>query len=197
VVNKGVYIVSARKKVVEELTKDIIIAEANRQFLTKDYHQVSMRAIAKELDCSHGAIYYHFANKAELFYAVISQYFDEVNALLKSALLAEGDSKSRTMSVFTGFIEFGLNHQSQYQFMFMMRNNEVDPLAQKAANESYDQFAQTLQHIHQQNLSIAKIYSVFISLHGFVSFFLGAVENYNEAKETAIMHAKFLLDALD
>lgn len=188
---------AARKKVVEELTKEIIIAEANRQFLNKDYHHVSMRAIAKELNCSHGAIYYHFANKAELFYAVISQYFDEVNALLKSALLAEGDSRSKTMAVFTGFIEFGLNHQSQYQFMFMMRNNEVDPLAQKAANESYEQFAQTLQQIHQQKLSIAKIYSVFISLHGFVSFFHGGVENYDEAKETAIMHSKFLLDALE
>lgn len=187
---------AARKKVAEELTRDIIIAEANRQFLTKAYDQVSMRAIAKELDCSHGAIYYHFANKAELFYAVISQYFDEVNALLNSIVDGEGDAHSKTMAVFTGFIEFGLNNQSQYQFMFMMRNKEVDPLAQQAANTSYDQFAQTLQQIHQQQLSIAKIYSIFIALHGFVSFYHGGVENYIEAKDAAIQHAKFLLHTL-
>lgn len=188
---------AARKRVMDELTREMIITEANRQFLTKDYHQVSMRAIAKELGCTHGALYYHFTNKAELFYAVVEQYFEQINDLLEKACHMDGDARIKTMAVFTGFMEFGLNNQSQYQYMFMLRNAEVDTLSQSAANESYAQFAQSLQHIHSNQLSIAKIYATFISLHGFVSFYHGGVSNYKEVEATAVMHAQFLIDALE
>ena len=188
---------AARKKAIDELSKEMIIQEANKQFLTSDFHKVSMRAIAKELGCSHGAIYYHFANKTELFYAVVEQYFTELNMTLENVIKEEGDSRSKMAAVFTGFIEFGLNHQSQYEFMFMPRNKEVNPFSQQASNESYTKFAQVLQELTNHTLSLAKIYSTFISLHGFVSHYRGFVENYNEAKEAAIQHSQFLLEALD
>ena len=44
-------------------------------FVEKGYQHVSMRQIAKELKYSHGAIYYHFQNKAELFYALVEEHF--------------------------------------------------------------------------------------------------------------------------
>ena len=51
-------------------------------FAQSGYQHVSMRKIAQELNYSHGALYYHFKNKAELFYAIISRDFSLLNKLL-------------------------------------------------------------------------------------------------------------------
>ena len=188
---------SARKKVHEELTREMIIQEANQQFLLNDFHKVSMRAIAKELGCSHGAIYYHFTNKSELFYAVVEQYFEQLNQILDKVLISNNNSKQKMIEVFLRFIEFGLNHQSQYEFMFMMREKEIDPLTQQASNNSYVKFVETLQSISISPLPLVAIYSTFIALHGFVSHFFGRVKYYEEAQEAAIHFAHYLMKALE
>ena len=57
---------SPRKPASQELTREMIIQEAQTQFERNEFQKVSMRNIAKKLGCTHGAIYYHFKNKAEL-----------------------------------------------------------------------------------------------------------------------------------
>ena len=71
-----------RKAIENGLTKEMIIEEANKQFLHNDFNKVSMRSIANALGFSHGAIYYHFENKSELFQAVIEKYFMILNQML-------------------------------------------------------------------------------------------------------------------
>lgn len=187
---------SPRKPSSQDLTREMIIGEARTQFIEKDFHQVSMRSIAKELGCSHGAIYYHFKNKAELFYAIIEEYFAELNSLLDAVVDGTEDNRTKLYHVFLGFMEFGLNNQSQYEYMFMLRSNEVDGLAQEAANLSYEKFARSVQSLSDDELLISNIYSAFMALHGFVSHYRGYVTNFEEAKEAAQLHAKFLIKAL-
>ena len=91
----------ARKKLEDELTKEMIVEEANVQFLQKDFNKVSMRAIATALGCSHGAIYYHFENKTELFNAVVEKYFNVLNNLLEDAL--NYDCDEGTKRILLGF----------------------------------------------------------------------------------------------
>lgn len=187
---------SPRKPASQELTKKMIIDEARMQFIEKDFQQVSMRSIAKELGCSHGAIYYHFKNKAELFYEIIDGYFAELNRFLDETVESTEDNQTKLYQVFLGFIKFGLNHQSQYEYMFMLRSNEVDGLSQDAANLSYEKFAQSVQSLSDNQLLTSDIYSAFIALHGFVSHYRGYVMNFDEAKEAAHLHAKFIMSAL-
>ena len=66
---------SPRKSVQQELTREMIMDAARDLFVKNGYQHVSMRQIAKELNYSHGAIYYHFQNKAELFYALVEEHF--------------------------------------------------------------------------------------------------------------------------
>src|SRR6478609_6565172 len=73
---------SPRKSVEKELTRDTILDTARSLFAQSGYQHVSMRKIAQELNYSHGALYYHFQNKAELFYAIISRDFSLLNELL-------------------------------------------------------------------------------------------------------------------
>lgn len=185
-----------RKIASQELTREMIISEARKQFEKKDYQQVSMRSIAQQLSCSHGAIYYHFKNKAELFYAIIEKYFVSLNQRLEDAVNGLEDDQTKLRNVFLCFIEFGLNHQSQYEIMFMTRNKEVDGLSHKAANRSYQKFAESVQSLSVKRFLIKDIYSAFIALHGFVSHFSGSVSSYDEAKEAAHVHVDFILKAL-
>lgn len=49
---------SPRKPSTKDLTKEMIINEAHKQFITKDFQQVSMRSIAKELGCVMGLLFF-------------------------------------------------------------------------------------------------------------------------------------------
>ena len=55
-------------------TKDIIIEEAFRLFLSKNYEGVSISDISESTNLTKGALYHHFVNKEELFKAVIDKY---------------------------------------------------------------------------------------------------------------------------
>ena len=57
---------SPRKAVKQELTREMIMNVARNLFVQQGYQHTSMRKIATELGYSHGSIYYHFKNKAEL-----------------------------------------------------------------------------------------------------------------------------------
>jgi len=155
-----------------------------------------LRSIAKELGCSHGAIYYHFKNKAEIFYAILSNYFSELNNILDENMNGPEDHNTKLLNVFVGFMAFGLNNQSQYELMFIMRDSEIDGLSQEAANLSYEKFAQSVRSLSKTELLISDIHSTFIALHGFVAHYRHYVKNYEEAKEAVDVHAKFLMKAL-
>ncbi|KOP72378.1 hypothetical protein AMS59_15715 [Lysinibacillus sp. FJAT-14745] len=187
---------SPRKPSTKDLTKEMIINEAHKQFITKDFQQISMRSIAKELGCSHGAIYYHFKNKAEIFYAILSDYFSELNNILDENMNGPDDPNTKLLNVFVGYMAFGLNNQSQYELMFIMRDSEIDGLSQEAANFSYEKFSQAVQSLSKTELLISDIQSTFIALHGFVAHYRHYVKNYEEAKEAVDVHAKFLITAL-
>jgi AcrR family transcriptional regulator len=188
---------SPRKPSSQELTKEIILNEARTQFIEKDYQQVSMRSIATQLGCSHGAIYYHYKNKAELFYAIIEDSFSTLNMLMEEIVKGTGYNRQKLRTLFLGLIEFGLNNQSQYELMFMKRNTEVDALSHEAASRSYEKFAVNVQALSLKKLRISDVYSAFISLHGFVSYYCGYAGSFAEVEEVAKLHVDFIIKGLD
>lgn len=185
---------AARKKVEEELTKELILLEANKQFLQHDYHQVSMRAIAKQLGCSHGAIYYHFPNKSELFSTLIEHYFAELDLLIANALDIDADDEQKIFSLFLSFLQFGLNHQNQFRYMFVLKL-EANERTSQAASNSYEKFAQTLYQLSKTK-HIFAIFASYLGLHGFVSHYLDKVSTFDDVKDAAVQYANYLKNAL-
>lgn len=59
-------------------TKQQILIAAERLFAEKGYHNVSMRAIANELNISVGNLTYHFPRKADLANALLEQELEEI-----------------------------------------------------------------------------------------------------------------------
>lgn len=180
----------------QELTKEMILQKARTLFVEKGFQDVSMRSIAKQVGCTHGALYYHFKNKAELFYAIVEEDFSALNNLIEETVKGPEDDPKKLVAIFLRFIEFGLNNQSQYEFMFVVRNTEVDGLSQEAAFLCYQKFAQAVQILSKKQLAIKDVWSAFLALHGFVVHHRGFIHNYEEAKASAEAHVDFILKGL-
>lgn len=186
-----------RKAVQQELTREMIMDAARELFVTKGYQYVSMRQIAKELGYSHGALYYHFKNKAELFYALVEDHFTMLDHILDQVMQLEIENKMKMKKILLSYIEFGLTHQSHYEIMFLVKDEEVRNFINQGPNKTYEKFAQCLFSLSDKTISLREIYSIFLSLHGFVTHYCRHVVNYDEVKDLADAHVKFLLRAID
>ncbi len=187
---------SPRKAVAQELTKEMIMEAARELFRKKGYQQVSMRQIAAELGYSHGAIYYHFKNKAELFYAMIETDFKLLDQWLDNVIKQEMDNESKLKEVLLAFIRFGLSHKSQYELMFLLADEEVKSYVNNGPNKSYEKFAQALIQHSSRKITIQQTWSIFLSLHGFVSHYCRCNEIYDNVENLARIHVNFILKSI-
>lgn len=184
------------RKAENELTREMIMDAARELFVKNGYQHVSMRQIAKELQCSHGAIYYHFKNKAELFYTIVEEDFRSLDELLQTILDKEIPKREKLMEIFLGYIEFGLQHQSQYEIMFLIKDEEVRSYLHQSPNVSYERFASSVYGLCEGKASIGQIWTVFLSLHGFVTHYCRSGQTYDDVKDQAKVHARFIVKGL-
>lgn len=81
-----------RTKEAAEQTRSEIIDAARRVFSRRGVSQTTLEHIAREAGVTRGAIYWHFANKTELFFAMRDQVQIPLLDRMYNALLsAEGD----------------------------------------------------------------------------------------------------------
>lgn len=186
-----------RRTTSEELTREMIMEKAREQFIEKGFSDVSMRSIATILGCSHGAIYYHFKNKADLFYSIVASDFAVLDKLQIEIVAGAGSLDEKLRTLFMEFLRFGLDNQKQYELMFMLRVNDVDSLSQRAASESYERFAKSVYELHDKKPAIRNIWSAFIALHGFVSHYHGYVSSFEEVAEAATNHVDFVIKGME
>lgn len=193
-VNKGdTAIMSPRKQVQEELSRERIMDVAHELFVQKGYQHVSMRQIAKELEYSHGAIYYHFKNKADLFYAMVVQDFEMLNRVLEQIINLDLPPVEKIKKILIGYIEFGLTHKSQYEMMFLINDEEVKSCIQNEPLESYGMFANALSSLSNHKASIQDIWSIFLSIHGFVTHYCRSKQTFEDVKGLAVSHVEFIV----
>ncbi|MFS0862392.1 TetR/AcrR family transcriptional regulator [Fredinandcohnia sp. 179-A 10B2 NHS] len=184
---------SPRKQVQEELSREKIMDVAHDLFVQKGYQHVSMRQIAKELNYSHGSIYYHFKNKADLFYAMVVKDFEMLNNVLQQIIEKDLHSDEKIKQILLGYIEFGLTHKSQYELMFLINDEEVKSCIQQEPLESYSRFAQTIAILSNQKANVQDIWSIFLSIHGFVTHYCRSDQTYEDVKTMAKAHIDYIL----
>ncbi|MEH7225618.1 TetR/AcrR family transcriptional regulator [Bacillus sp. JJ1566] len=187
---------SPRKQVQEELSREKIMEVAHELFVQKGYQHVSMRQIAKELKYSHGAIYYHFKNKADLFYAMVVQDFEMLNQVLNQIITQDLPPEEKVKRILLGYIEFGLTHKSHYELMFLINDEEVKSCIQQEPLESYGMFANAISNLSNQKASIQDIWSIFLSIHGFVTHYCRSNQTYDDVKSLAHSHVEYILKAI-
>ncbi len=73
-----------------------IIDTATSLFVERGFSGVAMREISEACGITKAALYYHFASKAQLLYAVCKGYL-EVNAAVVDAVIAEGGTSEEQL----------------------------------------------------------------------------------------------------
>src|SRR5690625_815050 len=175
-----------------ELTREVIMGVARELLVEKGYLNVIMLQIANIINCSHVVIYYHFKNKAELFYALVEDHFSILNKKVVEVLQEPKDNSEKLRNLLLCFIELVLNYQSHNEIMFLIKDKEVLHFLNKSPMQTYEKFAQAVSKLSTKPLTIQEIWSIFLSLHGFVSHYLRHVINFEEVKEMAMFHVEML-----
>lgn len=192
----------ARRAVERELSRERILEAARHLFITKGYRAISMRSIGQHLGYSHGSLYYHFKEKAELFYAIVMKDFNDLALLLNQAAgRTPCDGISKLEQLLLEFIRFGLNNPYQYEIMFMIRDEELLAYCRSEQSRCFDMFSALVrQHLlddsycdeERRNLPL----TLFLSTHGFISFYIQDRIDYEEIKPAAVAHVKVLCRSL-
>ncbi|WP_211748869.1 TetR/AcrR family transcriptional regulator [Paenibacillus sp. Marseille-Q4541] len=192
----------ARRAVEQELSRERILEAARHLFVTKGYRSISMRSIGQHLGYSHGSLYYHFKEKAELFYAIVVEDFNHLGQLLLQAM-AKGskDGLTKPEHVMMEFIRFGLQNPYQYEIMFMIRDEELLAYCRAEQNRCYELFA-TIIRYHMNNKDYTDEermqlpHSLFLSIHGFISYYIQDRLPFEEVRAEASSHVKIMCNRL-
>ncbi|GAB6926894.1 hypothetical protein JCM10914A_08770 [Paenibacillus sp. JCM 10914] len=192
----------ARRAVERELSRERILEAARHLFITKGYRAISMRSIGQHLGYSHGSLYYHFKEKAELFYAIVMKDFNDLNdLLLEVSLKPSCDGVSKLEQLMMEFVRFGMDNPYQYEIMFMIRDEELLSYCRSEQGRCFEMFAMLVrQYLLEENYSEEERRTVpltlFLSLHGFISYYIQDRIGFDEIKPAALTHIKVLSRSL-
>jgi len=92
-------------------TKEDIIEAASRLFSEYTYLGTSMSDIAKKLNITKAALYYHFRSKAEIYRKVLDRIFSELKSSIEDALGGE-TIDIRLYRLIKNYLDFGLKEKN-------------------------------------------------------------------------------------
>lgn len=192
----------ARRAVKQELSRERIVQVARELFARLGYSEVSMRSIGKELGYSHGAIYYHFKEKAELFYAMIKDDFILLNRLLAEVLdTSDADAPSKMEQAMLAFIRFGLDYPHHYELMFLINDPELKGYSQPEQIQCFEQFSAVVHEADKEQGFVLNPrenvpWFLFLSVHGFITHYIHARRKFSQVEQRAQEHVRFLSSCL-
>jgi AcrR family transcriptional regulator len=99
-------------------TRQRILDAAREMFVERGYEATTMRAIADRIEYTPTAIYHHFLNKEALLAELCTADFRALGTAFQKIGRIE-DPIERLRRTGQAYVEFGLRHPMQYQFMFM------------------------------------------------------------------------------
>jgi AcrR family transcriptional regulator len=92
-------------------TKKQIIDVARRLFSEYSYLGVSMSDIAKKLDITKAALYYHFTGKAEIYKKVLDRVFNALSFSITEALKEKTTGK-KLHKLVKNYLDFGFKEKN-------------------------------------------------------------------------------------
>ncbi|OGZ17453.1 MAG: hypothetical protein A2V72_00250 [Candidatus Nealsonbacteria bacterium RBG_13_37_56] len=92
-------------------TKKYIINTARRFFSEYSYLGVSMNDIAKKLNITKAALYYHFTGKAEIYKKVLDEVFNDLNLTIIQ-VLNETTIDKKLHKLIKNYLDFGLKEKN-------------------------------------------------------------------------------------
>ena len=106
-------------------TKQYIIGTARSLFSEYSYLGVSMSDIAKKLNITKAALYYHFTGKAEIYTEVLDEVFDSLSLSISEAINEKTVDK-KLHKLIRNYLDFGLKEKNLVKSL-MLKLSPADP----------------------------------------------------------------------
>jgi AcrR family transcriptional regulator len=110
----------ARRERERAATRQKILNAARRMLVDHGYEGTTMRAIAARIGYTPTAIYHYFKDKDALVAELSALDYRAFSQALQRTGTA-GDPVDRLGQIGAAYVDFGVTHPMQYQFLFMMR----------------------------------------------------------------------------
>ena len=166
----------ARKGEGDRLREEILQATERLLIRTGDQEAVSIRAIAKAVGVTPPSIYLHFADKAELIFAVCAQHFVALDEAIETAAAGAADPLDELRLRGKAYVQFGIEHPEQYRILFMSRPSSMPDAWTPETMLENAAFTHHLEAVQRAFPDLADPYLVAIGLwatvHGVVSLLI-------------------------
>lgn len=106
-------------------TRGAILTKARELFLSLGYHKTTMRSIADAAGISTGPLYFHFHDKAEVFYYICSEAFDHLESDFSHATKEDKHAGERLRDIFLAYKAFYYREPQ----LFAMMHLATDPMS--------------------------------------------------------------------
>lgn len=105
------------------------ILEAAEDLLVRagDWGAVSVRAVADAVGVSPPSLYLHFADKAQLVFAVCERHFEELDRILEAATGGIEDAGEALRARGRAYVGFALERPETYRILFMLPPTDSPP----------------------------------------------------------------------
>ena len=173
--NRAVSNLSLNDKIMEDLkpreqnviqdTKKQIINIARQLFSDYSYLGVSMSDIAKKVNVTKGALYYHFTGKVEIYKKVL----DEVFAGLSLAIAKSTDEKNTKKKIFAlikNYLDFGFKEKNLIKALTLKlspANRQISEYIIKSREQTIDLIQPIIKEVFSNKKAIKKIDSRMLS----------------------------------
>ena len=136
-------------------TKKQIIEIARKLFSEYSYLGVSMSDIAKKLNITKAALYYHFAGKEEIYTKVLDEVFDNLTLSITEAF-DEKTTDKKLHKLIKNYLDFGFKEKNLIKaLMFKLSPN--DPQIKKYIIHLREQTASLIQPLIKEMIASKKL----------------------------------------
>ena len=103
-------------------TRTLILERARELFLSQGYHKTSMRTIAEAAGISTGPLYFHFHNKAEVFFHICKAAFDYLIEDFRQAAEKDSHAGLRLRATYYAYKDFYYKEPQLFEIMHLATN---------------------------------------------------------------------------
>lgn len=143
-----------RENIIQD-TKQYIIGAARGLFSEYSYLGVSMDDIAKKLNITKAALYYHFTGKAEIYTEVLNDVFDKLSLSVSEAL-SEKTVDKKLHKLIRNYLDFGLKEKNLVKSL-MLKLSPADPQIKNRITQLREQIIGLIQPVIKEMSASKKI----------------------------------------
>ena len=132
--------IKTQKQDIIQDTKKQIINIARQLFSDYSYLGVSMNDIAKKVNITKGALYYHFTGKVEIYQEVLDEVFMGLSSVIVKAN-NEKNTKKKLFTLVKSYLDFGFKEKNLIKILTLKlspNNRRINEYIIKSREQTID-----------------------------------------------------------